>query len=122
MEKRNLYPLIWFKMFFNFTARQKKHYYKLFSLRVNNTALISIANIAIFCDRDCTCTYTACLHVIAFNKNNFATNCFHFRYAFIAFITLISSFSINFHTQYLEKYISYFNKIYTVELVFSRSF
>ena len=66
--------------------------------------------------------YAAYLHVIEFSKNNFATNCFHFRYAFIAFITLISGFSVNFRTQYLEKYISYFNKIYTVKLVFSRSF
>ena len=44
----------------------------------------------------CKFSYTACFHVIAFNKNNFATNCFHFRYAFIAFITLISSFSVIF--------------------------
>ena len=67
-------------------------------------------------------SYTACLHMIAFNKNNFATNCFHFRYALTAFITLISSFSINFRTQYLEKYISYFNKIYTVKFALLRSF
>ena len=49
--------------------------------------------------------------MIAFNKNNFATNFFHFRYAFIALITLISSSSVNFRTQYLEKYISYSDKI-----------
>ena len=76
----------------------------------------------LYCTAYIIFSYTACLHVIAFNKNNFATNCFHFRYAFIAFITLISSFFVNFRTQYLEKYISYFNKIYTVKLILSRSF
>ena len=50
----------------------------------------------------CKFSYTACFHVIAFNKNNFVTNYFHFRYTLIAFITLISSFSVNFRTQYLE--------------------
>ena len=65
-------------------------------------------------------SYTACLHVIAFSKDNFATSCFHFRYALITFITFISSFSVKCLTQYLEKYISYLNKIYTVKFAFSR--
>ena len=55
----------------------------------------------------------ACLHVIALNKNKFATNFLHFRYAFIALNTLISSYFVNFRTQYLKKYIRNFNVIYT---------